>query len=177
MRAMPVARRGRHAGYALQSLSALVRAIEIVSRRTVYEKDQRLRALRSEIKRTGVRSGTDFEERVVKPDLLFDGKERARLLASDRSGNRVEGIQSETLAVQTVIEKCGVKNVLGVTFNSSRRRLSPAHSSAVFCPPGRPFTTSNVCCKLTDSENQKRPRTIGPENVNRGYQLPRCAPS
>src|SRR6266567_678607 len=52
----------------------------------------------------------------------------------------------------------------------NRRRLSPAHSSKVLAFEGSCFTTPKVCCTLMESENQKRPRSSGPEKVNRGYQ-------
>src|SRR5947208_4567966 len=54
----------------------------------------------------------------------------------------------------------------------SRRRLSPAHCSKVLAFEGSCFTTPKVCWILTASENQKRPRSSGPEKVNRGYQFP-----
>src|ERR1700719_810701 len=73
-------------------------------------------------------------------------------------------------------KKLPCKMCFGLKLYCKRTRLSPAHCLEVLASSGSYRTSVNVCCKLMASENQKRPRSMGPEKVNRGYQFPKRTP-
>src|ERR1700676_73559 len=113
MSAVPVARCGDHLDNGLQAAAVLMEALEIVSGGAVHEQDVGLHAVRDEVEGAVIGGDAEIEERVGKPELVFERGEIALLLASHRGGNGIEGVEADVCVVGAVIEKAGVENVLG----------------------------------------------------------------
>lgn len=113
MRAMPVARCGDDVGDGLQALAALMKALKIISRGAVDEEDVRLGAERDVIESAVISGHAQLEERVVKPDLIFERGEVALLLAGDGGGDGVERVEAEIAVAGAVVKEGGVEDVLG----------------------------------------------------------------
>jgi hypothetical protein len=108
-----VPRRGDHLGCGLQAAAALMETLEVVAGRAVDEENVGLRAVGDEVESAVVGGDAEIEERVMEPDLIFEGGEVTLLLAGDRGGHRIEGVESDVCVVGAVIEEAGMENVSG----------------------------------------------------------------
>src|ERR1700722_11452036 len=110
---MPVARCGDHLGHGLQAATALKEALEIIAGRAVDEKDVGLRAVGEEAESAVIGSDAEIEERVVEPDLIFDGGQVTLLFAGDRGRDGIEWVEADVAVVGAVIEEGGMEDVFG----------------------------------------------------------------
>jgi hypothetical protein len=127
MSAVPMAGSGGHTGYGLEAPAALVEALEIVASGTVDEKNKRLRALGDVIESAGVGGDAEIEESVGEPDLVFCGGKETLLVAGDGGGDGVEGVEADVGVAGAIVEKRGVKDVLGrdVVFEAQKIVAGP----------------------------------------------------
>jgi hypothetical protein len=100
-------------GCRLQAAAAPIEALEIVAGRAVDEEDVGLRAVGDEVESAVIGGNAEIEERVVEPDLIFEGGEVTLLLAGDRGRDRIEGVEADVCVVGAVIEEGGMENVFG----------------------------------------------------------------
>ena len=113
MSAVPVARGGGHPCSGLEAAAFLMEALEIIARGAVDEEDEGQRTFGDEVESAVIGGDADVEERVGKPDLVFDGGEVALLVAGDSGGDGVERVEADVGFVGAIVEVGGVENVLG----------------------------------------------------------------
>src|SRR5581483_2547207 len=86
------------------------------------------------------------------------------------------GLSPTRSALSVFTRKSAKSRFEGVRFACVCSRLLPAQPLRVSWPLGRPVTTDWLYSESNVSENQARPRTMGPEKPTRGYQLFRRKP-
>jgi hypothetical protein len=71
---------------------------------------------------------------------------------------------------------CGSATASAQTTESSGEQAQEAQPVSGSSPSSSDQVSEVVCWRLAASENQKRPRLMGPEKVKRGYQFPKRTP-
>jgi len=103
---------------------------------------------------------------------LFSETEGALLMQVQRRRSRIQRSEAYVHILRAIIEKTGTQNVFWaeVVLQAEKIILRPTRGRVGVS--GQLSDKVKVCCRLIASENQKRPRSMGPEKVKRGYQFP-----
>ena len=104
-------RRRNNIEQSLHAGAVRVQPLEKIPARSIHQQNVRCGALRKEILRFAVGRDSQFDQRVIKPDLIFHRNEFAHLVQVKRCGFRIKSIEAQALILQAVVEKTAVQNM------------------------------------------------------------------